>query len=331
MSKVLVTGGAGFVGSRLCRRLLDAGHEVFVLDAFTQYLAPPIDPLYVYNVNYRFDQLLRGAEILRGTTLNKDELRRRILDLKPDRIVHFAALPLANMALEFSEEALLSIVGGTANLLEILRDLRQIDRFVYISSSMVYGDFAKVPMPEDGFEKEPKEIYGGMKLAGEHIVKVYSRRYDIPYSIVRPSAVYGPTDNNRRVVGVFLHAALAGTKIRVKNGAQTFLDFSFVEDTAQGIERVTLSDAAAGETFNITRGRGRSLTELVALIQERYPNAEVEHYEADTFRPNRGALDVSKAKKLVGYDPQFDIEEGVAAYADFLEEAYDKLGLRRAQ
>jgi nucleoside-diphosphate-sugar epimerase len=186
---------------------------------------------------------------------------------------------------------------------------------------MVYGDFKKVPIPED-CAKEPKEIYGGMKLAGEYMVKVYSQRYDMPYSIVRPSAIYGPTDNNRRVVGIFLTNAVKGEKIRAKNAEQTVLDFSFVEDVAKGIKLVTFSEKAHNQVFNITRGRGRTLKELLEVIMAVYPNSEIDYVEGDSFRPDRGALDIEKAKTLLGYLPTHDLEEGIVKYAEYLEEAF---------
>lgn len=320
MSKILIPGGAGFIGSHLAKRLSDDGYEVFVLDSFSQYIQPPINPIYVYNVNYRFRYFLNNTEVIRGNISNKDDLRRRILDIRPEYIIHFAALPLANMAIQYSEEAFATIMGGTVNLLEVLRDVDFISRFVYVSSSMVYGDFKKVPIPEDS-KKEPKEIYGGMKLAGEYMVKVYSQRYDMTYSIVRPSAVYGPTDNNRRVVSLFLKNAIMGEKIRAKNAESTHLDFSYVEDVAQGIKLATFSERAKNDTFNITRGRSRTLKELVRIIRRLYPDIEVEYVKGDSFRPQRGTLDISKAKKLLGYSPKYDLEEGIKKYAEYLEEA----------
>jgi len=324
MSKILVTGGAGFLGSHLVKSLIDDSHEVFVLDAFNQYIIPPVSQLYVYNLNYRFDKLINQAEIIRCDTKNKDDVRRKVSAAKPDYIIHCAALPLANMAIEYSEEAFNTIVGGTVNLLEILRDGDYLSRFVYISSSMVYGDFEKTPIFEN-CKKEPKEIYGGMKLAGEYMVKVYSQRYNIPYSIIRPSAVYGSTDNNNRVVGVFLTRAIQGEKVKVKNAKDTMLDFSYVEDVAEGIKKVTFSQNGENEIFNITRGKSRSLEDLIKVINELYPALEVEYIKEDTFRPKRGTLDVSKAKRLVEYSPKIDIEEGIKAYSQFLEVAFNSL------
>jgi UDP-glucose 4-epimerase len=317
MARVLITGGAGFIGSHTARRLLDLGEEVAVYDFFHQYVFP-IQPTFLENMQYRFDVLLKGAHILRGSTHNKDELRRQVMDIGPDYIIHLAALPLANIALRQTEEAFDSIVAGTVNMLEILRDMSNVQKFVYVSSSMVYGDFAQVPMPEDG-AKDPKEIYGGMKLAGEILVRVFSRRYGIPYVIVRPSAVYGPTDNNRRVLQIFVESAIRGQPITAVNPDTTFLDFSYVEDVAQGMQLITLSANVANEDLNVTRGEARSLAEAVEILRARFPDLEVSvKTEAESYRPNRGTLDIDKARRLVGYNPSHSLEAGLAKYVDFI-------------
>jgi UDP-glucose 4-epimerase len=319
MAKILITGGAGFIGSHTARRLLDAGEEVVVYDFFHQYIFP-IQPTFLENMRYRFNVLLKGAEIIRGSTRNKDELRRQVTAVKPDYIIHLAALPLANVALRQTEEAFDSIVRGTVNMLEILRDMNTVQKFVYVSSSMVYGDFTQVPMPEDGAQ-DPKEIYGGMKLAGETLVKVFSKRYDIPYSIVRPSTVYGPTDNNRRVLQIFTENALQGKPITVTNPDTTSLDFTYVEDTALGLTLVATSPDSQGETFNITRGEGRSLNEAIRVLQGFFPELQVQvKLETGGYRPIRGALDISKARSLLGYDPKYSLEAGVEKYIAFLRQ-----------
>lgn len=318
MAKILVTGGAGFIGSHTCRKLMDAGEEVIVYDYFQQYIFP-IEPTFIENINYRYDVLLKGSDIIRGSTHNKDELRRNITSIKPDYIIHLAAMPLANIALFRTEEALNNIVLGTVNILEILRDLNTVQKFVYISSSMVYGDFNQVPMPEDGL-KNPKEIYGGMKLAGEILVQVFSKRYNIPYSIVRPSAVYGPADNNRRVLQIFIENAFQRKPIVVTNPDTTFLDFTYVEDLADGLVKVTLSPNAADEVFNITRGQGHSLKEAIEVLKKFFPDLDVQvKIETESYRPNRGELDISKAKNLVNYDPKYSLEQGLEKQINFIK------------
>lgn len=316
MSRVLITGGAGFVGSHTARRLMDLGEQVFILDYFHRYVYP-IQPTVIENTQYRFDVFLRGAEIVYGTTTLKDDLRRYVSEIKPDFVLHLAGLPMANTALKQSEEAFDSIVRGTVNMLEILRDHASVQKFLYVSSSMVYGDFAMCPIPEDA-HVSPREIYGGMKLAGEVMVGVYGQRFEIPYTIVRPSAVYGPTDNNRRVLQVFVEQAVQGLGVTAHNAESTVLDFTYVTDLARGLAAALTSPAALGETFNLTRGDGRTLAEAIGILRRRFPMLQVDEVAGDDFRPRRGALDIAKAKQVLGYEPTYSLEDGIDEYIDFV-------------
>ena len=316
MKKILVTGGAGFIGSHLVSLLLMDKHKVYVYDSFVQYIFP-IDDSYVANMNYRLDYLIKKAEIIRGSTLNKDELRRAFISIKPDTIIHFAAMPLANLAITHSEEAFNSILKGTINILEILRDVSFVKHFIYISSSMIYGDFSENPQSESAF-KSPKEIYGGLKLSGEFMVKAYAERYGIQYSIIRPSAVYGPTDNNKRVIQIFLEKAFRKEVIVAKNPKSTFLDFTYVEDTAEGIRLCALSSESFGKEFNITRGEGRSLMDALEIIRVHFPKIRIKISNKDSFHPKRGTLDISHAKGILNYSPRFNLETGIKKYIDFL-------------
>jgi nucleoside-diphosphate-sugar epimerase len=182
---------------------------------------------------------------------------------------------------------------------------------------MVYGDFTQTPMPEDGVTA-PKDPYGGFKLAGEIVVQTYSRAEGLPYAIVRPSAVYGPTDMNDRIVQRFVECALWNRPLTIVDPDNTWLDFSYVKDVADGMVKALLSPTM-NETFNITAGEGHTLSELHTLLRERYPNMPVEvAAKKEDFRPKRGALDVSKARKVLGYEPQYPLERGVDEYLAFL-------------
>ncbi len=315
MSKILITGGAGFIGSYVCRRLLDMGHEVVVFDAFVQYISPLKSILKEYT-ELRFQGIADQIDFRRGDTRDKAHLRRVIMDTRPDRILHLAALPIADLSNRHSEEALTSILEGAVNVLEVLRDVDFVDRFVYISSSMIYGDFEVIPAPED-HPKRPKDIYGGTKYAGEVMTETYSRRYEIPYSIIRPSAVYGPYDVNRRVSQIFVENALLGKPITLFGGGLQTLDFTYVEDVTEGMIKVMFHENAEGEAFNITYGRGYTLRELADILLTQCPDLEVKVVEEeDVFRPKRGALSIEKAKKIVGYDPQISLEEGLKRYLE---------------
>jgi len=319
---VLLTGGAGFVGSHVVQSLLEKGHDVAVYDSFLNYVYP-LDEGHLYNQKARVEGILDRTELIRGSTQDPDFLSRCVRRIHPTHIIHLAAMPLAKMASEHPEEAGNAILQGTMNVLQAARDVPDFSRFVYISSSMVYGDFVRVPADED-HPTQPKEVYGGLKLAGEILTRVYSRLYGIDYTIVRPSAVYGPTDNNGRVLATFLENALAGQPLQVR-GAEEALDFTYVTDLAEGIVLATLHPRARGETFNLTRGQGRTLGEAAQIVADLVPGTTIEVVERDPTLPSRGRLDDSKARRLIGYEPEVPMEEGLARYLDYLKQRRDAL------
>ena len=315
MSKICVTGGAGFIGSYVIRRLLEEGHEVIMYDSFLHYVYP-IQRQHHYNIDARMEGLYERCTVVRGSTQDVDFLTRSLREHKPTRIIHLAARPLAKMAIEHPEEALNAIVNGTMNLLQAARNIDGFERFVYVSSSMVYGNFKQIPAPES-HPKDPMEVYGGLKLSGEVLTRVYTRLYDIDHTIVRPSAVYGPTDNNRRVIGIFLENALHGKKL-VVNGPETPLDFTYVKDIAEGIILATLKPEAKNDTFNVTCGRSRTILEAARIIQELIPGTEIEVKEHEKNMPLRGALDTAHVCEKLGYQPQYQLEDGLREYLDYL-------------
>jgi UDP-glucose 4-epimerase len=319
MSKILITGGAGFIGSYVCRKLLEMGHEVVVYDAFVNYISPFKSTLNAHR-ELRFRGIADQIDFRRGDTRDKSHLRRVILEARPERILHLAALPIADLSNRHSEEALTSILDGAVNVLEVLRDVDFVERFVYVSSSMIYGDFEEIPAPED-HPKRPKDIYGGTKYAGEVMTETFSRRYDIPCSIIRPSAVYGPFDVNRRVSQIAIENALLGKPFTLFGGGHQVLDFTFVEDAADGFIKVMLHDQGSGNAFNITYGHGYSIRKYAEILQGHFPNLELKIVEEeDVFRPKRGALSIEKARRLVGYDPQVPLEEGIKRYVEVYRE-----------
>jgi len=317
MHKVFIAGGSGFIGSHLSHNFKKSNCEVFVFDNNIQYFYP-MTKYSIKNMEFRHNHLLKDVKLIRGNTLDINDLRRAISLYKPDYIVNLAALPLAVTAVKNSEEAFSSILETTKNFLEIIRDLNFIKKYVHISSSMIYGDFQKVPNPEDS-TKEPKEIYGSLKLASEYLVKGYSKRYKFNSVIVRPSAVYGPTDNNQRVIQKFIEAILDKKKISANNPKSNFLDFTYVKDIAEGIKLATLKETLEVETFNLTRGEGRSLFEVLEILKKKFGNFEYEVNQDDGIYPKRGSLDISKARKILGYDPQFSLESGIEDYITFLK------------
>ena len=315
--KVFITGGAGFIGSRVAHRFVDNGDLVVVFDSFKQYLIPNPDASQP-NLLSRLRDIINNIELVQGDVLNKDFLRRRLLETRPDIIVHMASLPLASVAIEQTEEAFESILSSTTNIMEVMRDFKHDCRLVYISSSMVYGNFEDTQVTEES-ATNPVDIYGSFKLAGEIIARGYMKRYGLDLTIVRPSAVYGPLDGNQRVLYKFITAAIRGEKLIVDGDGSLRLDFTFVDDTAKGIFLAATSPEASGETFNITRGKAFSLNEAIEVLKTEIGELHLEYRPVPDHIPVRGTLDITKAKYLIGYLPDYNLEKGLRIYINHLK------------
>lgn len=318
MSKILITGGLGLIGAHVCKRLIELGHEPIIFDQFIQY-HPPLESEYQKYVKYRFKDIKNKVIIERGNIEDKERFREVMRTYKPSKIIHLAALPIAEKAKKHPEEAINSIGIGTANILQIIKNEDYVDRFVFISSSMVYGDFQKESADEN-HPTNPKDIYGATKLYGELLTKL-SGAEGLNYAIIRPSAVYGPTDVNKRVSQIFVENAVDGKPLKLFNNGEEKLDFTYVEDTAEGIVLATFEPKAKGETFNITCGQGRSLREFADILKKYFPDLKIEliPYDSDLKRPKRGTLDIAKARKILGYNPKFPLEKGIPKYIEFVK------------
>ena len=318
MKKIFITGGAGFVGSNLCSEFVNSNYEVHAFDSNVQYFYP-MNKYSIKNMKYRHEHLLKNVNLIRGSTLDVNDLRRTINDIKPNYIINLAALPLAVTAIKKTEEAFSSILETTQNLLEIIRDNEFIEKYIHISSSMVYGDFIENPNPENAI-KEPKEIYGSFKLASEYLVKGYAKRYNFNSVIIRPSAVYGPTDNNYRVIQKFIESAFEKKKLIANKPRSNRLDFTYVKDLVKGIKLSAVTDLDYLEVFNLTRGEGRTLQDVIDILRQNIGEFDIEVNDDDSFYPKRGALDISNAKNKLNYNPSFSLEDGIKDYISFLKD-----------
>jgi nucleoside-diphosphate-sugar epimerase len=203
---------------------------------------------------------------------------------------------------------------GLLNLLEASKN-NHVCKFIYISSSMVYGDFTD-DVAEDA-ECRPQGQYGIMKLAGEWLVRDYSRRGFFDHVIIRPSAVYGEYDVEDRVVSKFLLTAMRNGVIKV-NGANETLDFTYVEDAADGIVAAALSTNTNNKTYNITKSHSRTLLDAAKLAVKIVGQGTIEVRDKDADFPSRGALNIDAARRDFNYDPRVDVEEGFQAYYKWL-------------
>jgi nucleoside-diphosphate-sugar epimerase len=260
---------------------------------------------------WRRRTLLRGAVLRSGGPDRLEPLTRELARARPDAVVHLAQLPLAGVAACDRAAARRSIVGGTTNVVRALSAAAPHARLVYVSSSMVYGDFTAEPQPETA-PLHPREPYGACKLAAER--RVRASRLD--WTVVRPSAVYGPGDGNGRVLQRLVEAATSGCALELTADGRTRLDFTWVGDLAAGLAAAALAPEASRRTFNLTAGRARSLGEAIAIARECGYDVRVRVRASRRSYPRRGTLDVAAARAALGYDPRVSLEDGLAAYLE---------------
>jgi len=291
ISSILITGSSGTVGTALAESLLDDGYDVIGVD-------------FKRNAwSERVDEHTISADIR-----SEEELRK--LPESVDLVVHFAANARVHKLVEDTSLAKENL-DTTFNILEYVRDIKA--DIIFSSSREVYGNNGKIIYHEtDTYSDECESPYTASKIGGEALVKSYGNCYDIDTSILRFSNVYGKYDVSDRVVPMFIAQANAGQNLTVF-GKDKILDFTYIDDCVEGITRVINNfRKISGTTFNIASGRGYSLLDLAQLIvNEMSSDVSIYTQPNRTGEVGRYVADITKAEKLLGYEPQYSFEEGI--------------------
>jgi nucleoside-diphosphate-sugar epimerase len=316
--RYLVTGGAGFIGHNVVRQLEQMGHECIILDSVTDYGFVDANEL-AYLKRERKKRI--NASIHHVDLRNHEDVKAMMGSFAFSGVIHLASFPRQKV---FAKNPVwgAEVMGtGLINLLELTQAYK-IPKFVYVSSSMVYGDF------RDGVRETadccPAGQYGIMKYMGERLVEDYSRRGAFDYTIVRPSAVYGELDVEDRVVSKFMLAAMRDQTITVR-GANESLDFTHVDDVAAGISLAAVKQEAIGNTYNMTRCASKQITLLdaAALCIKIVGSGKIDIQDKDPNFPSRGRLNIDRARLELGYNPIVNVKEGFKRYYKwFRESAY---------
>ena len=312
--RILVTGGKGFIGSKIVEMLSQEGHQVTVVDNEDTYGIMSKQDLHaLYKWRMR-NWVTKNVQFIPGDVLNR-LICLKAFSYNPDIVIHLATYPRAKIVDNDPILGIPKVINTTTNLLWHAEKFG-VRKFVYVSSSMVYGDFTD-GTKEDAKTK-PKNIYGEAKLAGERLVKLFSKRDGLNYNIVRPSGVYGPGDMPDRVVSKFFENAMQNKAITLHNGDNK-VDFTYRQDAARGIIMAALS-SVANVSFNITAGNATSLRTLAEkIVSLTGCDSDIEDIGNHKLYPLRGTLDISRAKDLIGYQPEFTLDQGLKSYYDWLQ------------
>jgi nucleoside-diphosphate-sugar epimerase len=309
---ILVTGGLGLIGHNVVAQLERLEHNVIITDIQTNYGLVPQEEIDYLIAERR--RKISTDRIFKIDIADRNGIDWLIAKHQPDTVIHLASFPRQKVVNADPQTGSRTMSEGLLNLLEASKK-HHISKFLYISSSMVYGDF------EDNVTEDavccPQGQYGIMKLAGEWLVRDYTRSSGMSHVIIRPSAVYGPLDVNDRVIAKFMSTAMRGGTLKV-NGAEESLDFTYVDDTAAGIVAAALSENTNNKTYNITKSHSRSLLDAANLVVKIAGQGTIEIQDRDSDFPSRGALNIDRARKDFGYFPQVDVEEGFQAYYEWL-------------
>ena len=312
--RILIVGGLGLVGSKAAEKLLQRGYDVSVFDAATSSGGCNVaDRALAFR-----EPLLAGCtHRITGDIRSARDLTEAIALAQPDRIAHLAAVSHPPASDELAA-ALETTLPPIATLLGLGARSR-IKRFLLASSSMVYGPFRYSPADED-HPRDPLTVYGSLKLSAELLTRSLAIELGVSYSIVRPITIYGPGAISGKLSMQKLLDILHTSEYRTGSQSDAGTDYTYYEDTAEGIVLALLADAADGQAFNISRGRSRTAEEVIAALNAQgFDVRPVAAADGASNSPKRGALSVEKAARLLRYSPRWDLEEGLAACVEYLE------------
>ena len=302
--KSLVTGCAGFIGSHLTDKLLQEGHEVIGIDCFTDYY-----PREIKENNIKSAISHKNFTFIEEDILNITEFPR------VDCVFHQAAQAGVRASWgKYFETYTRNNILATQKLLEYYKEL-DLGKFVFASSSSVYGNAKELPIREDA-PKNPFSPYGVTKLAAENLCSLYSMNYGTPAVSLRYFTVYGPRQRPDMGINKFVHAVLKGEVIEIYGDGNQTRDFTYVSDAVQA-NLLAAESEAAGEILNIGGGSRISVNELIRQIEEAVgKKAHVKKISAQKGDVEHTCAEVAKAEKTIGYKPSVGIREGIKKYVD---------------
>ena len=328
MKTALLVGGAGFIGHNLAIKLKKEKkfNKVIILDFLK------INNIKSNNVKISLYKKILNERI---DLLKKNKIKLHLVDSRnyklickyfnkynPTHIYHLAAIAHANISNKDPFSTFDHSLRTLENTLDAARSLKNLNRYIYISSSMVYGNFTKPTVNEKDI-CNPIGIYGSLKFAGEKMVQSYNQVFGLKYNIIRPSALYGERCISRRVVQVFVENEIKGEPLNISGDGSDKLDFTHISDLTECLAKLSNNKKVhENKIFNITFGNSRSIKELIKILKKEIGTITVNYKKRDKLMPFRGTLSNNEAKKLLNFKPRYNLETGVKRLVKWYKKKY---------
>lgn len=307
---ILVTGGAGFIGSHVVRGLLQTGTTVAILDDFNDFYDPQIKRANVKAFNGQ-------AEVIEADIRNASAMKDVVGRGGYDSIIHIAARAGVRPSVQNPSAYIETNVVGTYNLLDAAR-LAGVGQFLLASSSSVYGMAGKVPFSEDLALPQTLSPYAATKLAAEHLCGSYSHLYELAVVVMRFFTVYGPAQRPDLAIHKFTDSIYRGRPIQQYGDGTTRRDYTYVDDIVQGVLGALKYRRTPFEIFNLGENQTTTLTDLIVSIENALgKKAIIEHLPEQQGDMPLTCADIDKARALLGYHPRVKISEGIPKFVDW--------------
>ncbi|MBM4308019.1 MAG: NAD-dependent epimerase/dehydratase family protein [Deltaproteobacteria bacterium] len=316
MKTILVTGGAGFIGSHLCERLLKEGHSVVCLDNFDSYYDPSIKIRNVEQISKKFPGLFT---VVTGDIRNRDHLTEAFKKNRIHAVFHLAAR--AGVRPSIADPLLYEDVNlkGTVTLLEVCKAF-DIKDFIFTSSSSVYGENQRVPFSETDLDIQPISPYGATKRAGELLCYSYHHLFGMNVACLRIFTAYGPRQRPEMAIHKFTSLMDQGKEITMFGDGSSKRDYTYIDDLIDGMMAV-LQRHKGYEIYNLGESQTTSLKELIGMIESTLgKKAKIKVMENQPGDVSITYADISKARRLLNYQPKITMEEGIKRFVEWFKE-----------
>jgi UDP-glucuronate 4-epimerase len=321
MRTVIVTGAAGFIGSHVTERLLKSGYKVAGIDNFNDFYCPQIKRNNINTIKHD-NSTTSNFELFEGDICDNKFVQKTFEKTRPAAVIHLAAYVGVRPSIESPALYTKVNVDGLVNILEATK-INNVKRFVFASSSAVYGNNKKLPFSESDSVDNPISPYAATKKAGELICHTYNYLYNISFACLRFFTVYGPRQRPDLAIHKFTKLIDEGKPIPFFGDGDTERDYTYIDDITCGVIQAlewTFDSEKSYEIFNLGESKTISLSEMVAAIEKALgKKAIIQKMPPQLGDISSTCADISKARRILGYNPQTNFEEGLNRFVKWFK------------